>query len=1114
MSIPKTYIDEMLKNLSSSHIVNLISQTDARRILQEVKETENNFPRFDSLLTEKAIHIAYTLISCGCSLVEHKDSTANDGLLILEKAGKLLSNSLSFNDAENETKDIHILISSMAFYAAKQYSYAFIVLKNVQVDFSIGQLVYNFLRKDFSSLLNNINKVMLISAREEFEQHELSEWIITIEIARIFSITLDFIQSGNEETFKLIYDILDKILYIAYDDNLVSYWLMIRLLKIIFSTYQETSLWSVLPPLLSDKQSTEKYIRLLSNFGNPVIELWPSQTISLPLAVGDNKGVVINLRTSAGKTRIAEISILKTLSTNSSSKILYLAPFRSLAFELEHSLSKTFNPLGINISQLYGGALANTSDFDLINESQIIIATPEKAKALIRCNSGLEKNIKLIIIDEGHLLGDNDRNIRNEMFLIYMNEFATRNNIRILLLSAVIPNADEIAKWIANDKESVAKSDWKPSQERLGLLLWNGSVVRLEWKSNNNPYNPNFIQSKPLGFSRRRNPFPNNKNEAIAATAVKLSSNGTVMIFSARAKSILGLAKNVMDALGEYPIDYLWDKALWDVFESVCQEEIGDNNIILKAARKGVLCHSNDLSQLVRIAIERLMRSKSPLIIIASSTLAQGVNIGISTVIVSTPYYDENTINHCDFWNICGRAGRAFSDFEGKILYAIDTQIRPKNELRKIQKNINLANNYFDKNNMEAVNSGVLIILKDIFQIAQMTGTCFENLLELIANDDISTIDSSKLLEEINKLFFNIDDELLAMHEEYSINDDNFIWIDDVFRKSLALIQAKNENIDDFIEILKARIKAILNRVPQNKDRRRIISSGIPFSVSIIILENISYFYNIAINFIQEINDEKDWVDSLSFIIKELELWSNENASNLMKSVPKESSLDNIRRGWISGTSLIELKQFEDGDSIDDISKNYYGFTLPWIVHAISQIFDPDTDDVIINLYSRIAVYIELGLPNDSAVNIYLAGIRSRCSALELSKLQIFKDKKISEIKNIFYEAIIKTVDISKETKTWIDLLTGIYQSQVKETISFPPLILKHKNLPEKLYPRRIDQECFLVSGDGYYKEIVESTEDFPFDKISNINGLYFILINNEWILKSFNPLIEIIPNY
>ena len=238
----------------------------------------------------------------------------------------------------------------------------------------------------------------------------------------------------------------------------------------------------------------------------------------------------------------------------------------------------------------------------------------------------------------------------------------------MLLLSAVLPNANELAEWIAADSNLVAKSEWKPSLERLGLLLWDGTRVRLQWKSDGDPFNPNFVQKAPLGFGRRRNPFPNDKKEAIAATAVRLAQTGTVMIYSAKANAINGLAESVLLALGEHPNDFDWDESLWNVFESVCKEELGDSDIVLTAAQKGVICHNNRLPALVRIAIERLMRSKAPLIIIASSTLGQGVNIGISTVIVSTPYFSNETISNRDFWNICGRAGRAFSDVEGKIL--------------------------------------------------------------------------------------------------------------------------------------------------------------------------------------------------------------------------------------------------------------------------------------------------------------------------------------------------------------------------------------------------------------------------------------------------------------
>lgn len=419
MSIPADYISDLLNELSQGRLENFIAQTDARRILQEVKEIPENYPDFDPLLTEKATHIAYVLLSCGCSLMEESNSnfTVTESLSILEKAGKLLSDIYKYNNNEFDSKDYNLLISGMALYAAKQYSRAFIVLNNVNLDFVVGQIVIQFIKKDFNSLLQNVSQVFFEPPSELSDIQSLDEWVISHEIARIFLMVVDFVQTGNQSNFVSIDNILDKLLSIATESNLISYWLIVRLLKIILLTFQEASFWTILPPLLPAQHITENYIRLLSGFKPAITELWPSQTMAIPLAVGENSGGVINLRTSGGKTRVAEIAILNTLSKHIMSKTLYLAPFRSLAFEVEQSLSKTFAPLGITVSQLYGGSTANVTDFELIKQSQVIVATPEKAKALIRCGSGLETELKLIVIDEGHLLGAEERYIKNERLI-------------------------------------------------------------------------------------------------------------------------------------------------------------------------------------------------------------------------------------------------------------------------------------------------------------------------------------------------------------------------------------------------------------------------------------------------------------------------------------------------------------------------------------------------------------------------------------------------------------------------------------------------------------------------------------------------------------------------
>jgi Lhr-like helicase len=278
-----------------------------------------------------------------------------------------------------------------------------------------------------------------------------------------------------------------------------------------------------------------------------------------------------------------------------------------------------------------------------------------------------------VIVDEGHLIGPSERFVRNEVFVDHLRSLARATGARVLLLSAVLPNAQELAEWVTGDPKAVASSTWKPSAERFGLLRWDGSRVRIDWQGEVASSNPSFVEAKRLRFGKRRKPFPNDKNEAVAATAVRLSTIGPVMIFTGKAVSVLTLAQAVLLALGERPEDHPWPEHEWRVFEAVCQEELDPDAIEVRAARAGVVCHSNRLTPQVRLALEHLMRSKPPKIIIATTTLAQGVNVGISSVIVATPYIGQKTtIDKRDFWNICGRAGRAFVDGEGKILYAID----------------------------------------------------------------------------------------------------------------------------------------------------------------------------------------------------------------------------------------------------------------------------------------------------------------------------------------------------------------------------------------------------------------------------------------------------------
>jgi len=1108
MSMPINIAKDTANRLLSKQGLNFIAQTDARHILQEVGEEESNYPKFDMRLSEKATHIAYTLISCGCSIYENAESTTDTdmGLELLEKAGKIISDTYKHNSAEKD-KSVNLLIAGMALFAAKQFSRAFVALDRVDIDFTVGQIITSFIRKDFSSLTKWTNNAFFIDEPTDCDLLSLDELVISHEIARCFMIVTDYILSGEPTALKTINSILDKLLFITVEDNLTLYWLIIRLLKIIFSSFADSSLWTVISPRLTSSGIIDKYIRLLGTLKFPITELWQSQIAALDVALGENSGGIINLRTSGGKTRIAELAILQTLSENTMAKILYLAPFRSLAFEIEQTLSRTFSPLGFAVTQLYGGATINLSDFELIELSHIIIATPEKAKALIRGGSGIETEIQLIIVDEGHLLGADKRNIRNEMFLTHIKEYASRKQIRILLMSAVLPNAAELAEWIADDKTLVGKSNWKPSRERLGLLLWDGSKVRLEWKSDEKPFNPNFICKAPIGYGKRRNQFPNDKQEAVAATAVRLAKNGTVMIFSARANTIKGLADSVLLALGETPSDFEWDTVMWNIFENTCKEELGEDSIILKSARKGIICHSNKLPTPVRIEIEKLMRSKPPFIIIATSTLGQGVNVGITTVIVNLASRGNNEYISClDFWNICGRAGRAYSDSEGKILYAIDCDAKKRKQWQ-IYNDQKLAESYFEKSEIDTVKSGILAVLKYMLRISIQSNVDFEHLLELIANDFAESSIDAENTNNLIQLFDWLDDELLAMHQDFTDETDSVDWVDTLFRRSLAIIQAIESDKEMFISILKHRVKGITTRITDKTRRQRLTATGIPLSVSHAILDSNKYFRSLAMRFIVDWKDNPT-PDTLSDYIRVIEIWTIENAKTLLEDKPVlQSTLDSIRRNWLAGIPLatISIKEEKTENEIA-----FYEYTLPWVTHAISRTFDVRTEEEIIKVYSLFALLIELGLPNETSANIYLAGVRSRSASVELAHLDMMQGLSSFQIKSALLNIDLSKTEISDNAKVWIESITKIYKDQLVKSISPLRFDRSIDESVKRLYIKKNNEAYYLVSPDGYFQIQITGVNNSALSETVNRRDLYFEKTNGFWSLRSFSPQIRI----
>lgn len=98
--------------------------------------------------------------------------------------------------------------------------------------------------------------------------------------------------------------------------------------------------------------------------------------------------------------------------------------------------------------------------------------------------------------------------------------------------------------------------------------------------------------------------------------------------------------------------------------------QVGDLNGATRAARLGMFPHHANVPHGLRLAIEHAMKEGLIRFVICTSTLAQGVNLPIKYLIVTSVYQGIDRIKVRDFHNLIGRAGRAGMHTEGSVIFS------------------------------------------------------------------------------------------------------------------------------------------------------------------------------------------------------------------------------------------------------------------------------------------------------------------------------------------------------------------------------------------------------------------------------------------------------------
>jgi len=388
----------------------------------------------------------------------------------------------------------------------------------------------------------------------------------------------------------------------------------------------------------------ERIVRKLREDG--IEELYPPQADAAPHAL-EGKNLVLAIPTASGKSLVAYLAMLQAVLRGG--KALYIVPLKALASEKYEDLSK-FEDLGMKVGE-------STGDYDDVDPAlhryDIVIATSEKADSLLRHRAGWLDQLSVVVADEVHLIHDPDRGPTMEVTLA---KFRTFNpNTQIIALSATIRNASELAEWL--DAE-VVTSQWRPVTLREGVYL-DGEVF--------------FTDN-----TRRTIPADDEPVHSIVRDA--LGSGGQCLVFVNSRRSTESLATNlgpVVRATAEFK-----ESGLAKLSKRLIGEQDEPTSMGKKLGvciKSGCAFHHAGLTSSQRRLVERSFREGLLRCIVATPTLAAGINLPARTVVVrDVRRYDANlgytSIPVLEVKQMCGRAGRPRFDTYGEAILVAKTE--------------------------------------------------------------------------------------------------------------------------------------------------------------------------------------------------------------------------------------------------------------------------------------------------------------------------------------------------------------------------------------------------------------------------------------------------------
>lgn len=711
------------------------------------------------------------------------------------------------------------------------------------------------------------------------------------------------------------------------------------------------------------------------SFHKHIFSFLPSQREALHKGLlGFKRSFSLRMPTSAGKSYLTELLIYQELQKVPDAKILYLAPLRSLGHELREKYKNISRQLGFTYRSLYGGS-SITSTEAILTEADLFITTPETFMSLEGAIDDILRQFTLVICDEGQLIESVGRGLNYEMLL---SRFRKQKHIRFLFISAIIPNIGDINTWLGGTEGEVGESNYRPCTIRFGVASTDKTSITLHVYENVNKKSlfdfTSFVnKDESKGFK-----LDTQKNRA-CLMAMKSLDAGSVMLYSTFKKKEYNascykygecIANIIQKGKLPSPRSFLNtnQRNLLDLLCEFTEYNFGTDYYETNFLKEGFAVHTGSLPQEMREIVETGYEKGALRMIICNSTLAEGVNFPIRTLVLGDIRHPSGKgwMEREVLMNVIGRVGRAGRETYGFVICS--------DKAWWLVKEAASGENLKEAKGM----------LNDIaFEILKAERILHRQLTDEEIN---SMLSKNGLKESIDKMLMLSDDNFTTnedlSEEEVSKSSLSYHLGDDNHRKQIGRIFSVRNNYlhglaNDNIQMYKdTQIAPVVQTTLQE-----VISDDC--GLSTLSTEDLS---------------SNDWIEKIVSL------------TSLLIQIDDPSKVNTLLSYWMDGLRYVDIAikmSLPIDDVVEQIEWLRRDFLLASksILRYISIRFDIQNDSI-----TNWSYFVEKGLCSKMQIMMMQKGLSDRSALHAIDKL-IFNNTHMTEDKNVLHDFLRRRKD-------------------------------------------------------------------------------------------------------